>query len=428
MAESAEKRGKRVLILCHRVELVDQIVSRLREFDVNPDIIAAGYGRLARQKGYKYKVTQAVTVASVQTLVRRIDTYPPPTLIICDEAHHCAGGNTWSTILSAYRQAKVLGVTATPIRLDGRGLATHFDKLILGPSVTNLITDGYLVKPRVFAPPIVDTSGLHIRAGEYKKEEAEALMDVPTITGDALAHYKRHADRLPALVFCTSVQHAHHVVARFLSDGIPSVALDGNTDRDIRRMAVQDFRLGKIKVLASCDLFSEGFDVPGVHVGILLRPTASEGLFRQQVGRILRPAPGKTEALILDHCNNTLKFGLPDEDREWSLSADVITKKKRDGFSIRVCPKCFAASPPRALVCTNCGEKFEVQARQNVKEKDGNLVELTAEEIERKRQWIDERRKQGRATLMQLQEIERIKKYKPGWALHVYQNRQRKKA
>lgn len=428
IAESSEKRGKRVLILCHRVELVDQIVTRLRDFDVNPDIIAAGYARRSAGRWVKCSTTQAVSVASVQTLVRRLDSYPPPTLIICDEAHHCAGGNTWSTIIANYRDAKVLGVTATPIRLDGRGLAAHFDKLILGPSVKDLIAQGYLVKPRVFAPPIVDTSGLHIRAGEYKQEETEALMDIPTITGDALTHYKRHANQLPALIFCTSVAHAHHVAECFRRDDIAAIALDGGTDRDVRRMAVQDFREGKIRVLASCDLFSEGFDVPGVHVGILLRPTASEGLFRQQVGRILRPAPGKCEALILDHCNNTMKFGLPDEDREWELTSDIATKKKDPGFSIRVCPHCFAASPPRALVCVECGRKFEVEARQNVKEKDGDLVELTAEEIERKKQWVAERRAQGMSTLAQLKDIERIKKYKPGWAEHVWHARQRKKA
>lgn len=425
IAESSEKRGKRVLILVHRVELVDQVVTSLREFDVHPDIIAATYGRSA---GRFRASNRSVAVASVQTLLHRFGTYPAPDLIICDEAHHCVGGNSWSTVLRTYATAKCLGTTATPIRLDGRGLAAHFDKLIVGPTVKELIARGYLVKPRIFAPPTVDTSGLHIRAGEYKTEETQALMDAPTITGDALAHYKKHAANLPALVFCTSVTHAHHVAERFRRDGIAAIALDGGTDRDVRRMAVQDFREGRIKVLASCDLFSEGFDVPGVHVGILLRPTASECLFRQQCGRILRPAPGKEFALLLDHCNNTMKFGLPDEDREWELTSDIATKKKDPGFSIRVCPHCFAASPPRALVCVECGRKFEVEARQNVKEKDGDLVELTAEEIERKKQWVAERRAQGMSTLAQLKDIERIKKYKPGWAEHVWHARQRKKA
>jgi superfamily II DNA or RNA helicase len=421
IAASSERRGKRVLILAHRVELVDQIVTSLRDFNVTPDIIAAGY---IRSGGRGRAANRHVAVASVQTLVRRLDDYQPPTLIICDEAHHCAGGNTWSKIIKHYAQAKILGVTATPIRSDSMGLAAHFDRLIVGPSVRELIAAGYLAKPRIFAPPTVDTSGLHIRAGEYQTAETEALMDVPTITGDALAHYRKHADTLPALVFCTSVAHAHHVADRFRRDNIAAIALNGSTDREVRRMAVQDFRDGKIQVLASCDLFSEGFDVPGVHVGILLRPTASEGLFRQQCGRILRPAPGKSVAIILDHCNNTLKFGLPDEGRTWQLTEDATTRKKKSPPGIRVCPKCFAASAARALVCCDCGHVFEVQPRQEVKEKDGELVELTAEEIARKR----ERQEQGRAmTRAQLLEIARIKGRNPGWVDHVLAGREAKR-
>jgi DNA repair protein RadD len=418
IAHSADRRGKRVLILAHRVELVDQIVTALKQFDVNPDIIAAGYhsttGRVSNR---------SIAVASVQTLIRRLDSYAPPTLIVCDEAHHATMGNSWSTIMRHYIDAKRLGVTATPVRLDGRGLASTFDHLITGPNVPELIEMGYLVRPRVFAPPTVDTSGLHVRMGEYRTDEAEALMDVPTITGDALSHYRKHADELPGLAFCTSVQHAHHVAEQFRADGISAVALDGGTDKEIRRMAVQDFRNGKIKILASCDLFSEGFDVPGAHIGILLRPTASEGLFLQQVGRLLRPAHGKENAIILDHVGNTQKFGMPNEAREWTLTSDIVHKKKAKP-GIRVCPKCFAASPARARVCVECGNIFEVQARQEVQEKDGELIELTAEQIAKRR----ERQAQGMASLLkQLKEIERIKKYKPGWAEHIYAAREAKK-
>lgn len=130
IAESSEKRGKRVLIMCHRIELVDQIVDRLRQFDVDPDIIAATYTRRAgRVLGH---ARHSVAVASVPTLVRRLDVYAPPTLLICDEAHHLVEGGTFSTIVRKYDKAKLLGTTATPMRADGRGLAKHFDKLIVG--------------------------------------------------------------------------------------------------------------------------------------------------------------------------------------------------------------------------------------------------------------------------------------------------------
>ena len=199
MADSAEKRGKRVLILCHRVELVDQIVATLAQFGVTPDIIAAGY----RHRGRVRAGNLPIAVASVQTLVRRLDRYPEPTLIILDEAHHtCAG--SWSAIVSHYKNAKILGVTASPIRSDLRGLGAYFDKMIIGPSVRELTDAGRLSPVRIFAPPTVDTSGLHIRAGDYKIEEAEALMDIPGITGDAFSHYRKHAEGQPALTFCTS--------------------------------------------------------------------------------------------------------------------------------------------------------------------------------------------------------------------------------
>jgi DNA repair protein RadD len=419
IAQSADRRGKRVLILAHRVELVDQIVTALKQFDVYPDIIAAGYHRTTRL------TNRSVAVASVQTLVRRLGEYAAPTLIICDEAHHCALGNTWSQIIRHYGEAKILGVTATPMRADGRGLKSTFDCLILGPNHSELIGQGFLVRPRVFAPPTVDTSSLHIRMGDYQIAESEALMDVPSITGDALSHYRKHAEGLPGLAFCTSVQHAHHVAEQFRNAGVSALALNGGTDKDVRRLAVQDFRDGKIKILASCDLFSEGFDVPGAHIGILLRPTVSEGLFLQQVGRLLRPAAGKTTAIILDHVGNTQKFGMPDETREWELTADIVHKKKAKP-GIRVCPKCFAASPARARTCVECGHVFEVQPRQEVKEKDGELVELTAEQIAKRR----ERQAQGMTKdLASLIAFGRRKGYKDAetWAMHVLRWREAKK-
>jgi DNA repair protein RadD len=421
IAESSQRRGKRVWILAHRIELVDQIVTSLGNFDVKPDIIAAGYGRRPAA------ALAPVCVASVHTLINRIENLAPPTLIICDEAHHCAAGNTWSQILRAYPGVKILGVTATPLRLDGRGLGATFDRLIVGPSVADLIAQGYLSKPRVFAPPTVDTSGLRIRMGEFQIGAIEALMDTPAITGNAIDHYRRHADGLPALVFCTSVKHATNVAEDFRRKGINAVSLNGSTHQQVRRMAVDDFRKGAIKVLVSCDLFSEGLDIPGVHVGIMLRPTASEGLHRQQCGRILRTAPGKEYAIILDHVGNTQKFGLPQEAREWTLSQDVPKKKKDAAPTARICPRCWAASPARSTSCVECGHVFEVKPRQDLEEREGELhevVPLTPEERARRK----ERQNQGRAkSLEQLEAFGRTRGYAPGWAQKVWNARQMKK-
>ncbi len=421
IAHSAEKRGKRVLILCHRVELVDQIVNSLTETDVECDIIAAGYLRSAG----KFRATRrTVAIASVQTLVRRLEDYTSPDLIIIDEAHHVTAGGQWDAILQRYSGARRLGVTATPIRLDGRGLGSHFDTMILGPDVGQLTAMGFLCPAKIYAPPTVDTSRLTIRMGDYRIGEAESLVDTPAITGDALGHYRKYADQRPALIFCTSVAHAHNVAEQFRKAGLATIALDGKTDQNLRRRAVQDFKLGHIKILASCDLFSEGFDVPGVHCGIMLRPTASEGLHRQQIGRILRTAPRKSHAIILDHVNNTQKFGLPDEPREWTLQGDGTKNKRKQTLSIRVCPKCFSASPARSNVCRECGTPFETRPRQEIDEKEGELIEITPEQMQAKQDRIKARQLQGRSqTLEQLIEFGKQKGYAEGWAMHIWRAR-----
>lgn len=416
MAESAEKRGKRVLIICHRVELVDQIVSTLSEFGVTPEIIAAGYQRSA---GRHRASNRTIAVASVQTLTRRLDSYAAPTLIIVDECHH-AVSQTWSAILRHYHEAKILGVTASPIRTDGRGLGSMFDTLIVGPSVKELTDDGLLAPARVFAPPTVDTSGLHVRAGDFKPEESDALMNRPSVTGDALSHYRQHANGLPALVFCTSVAHAHQVAERFRSERIDALALDGGTDKEIRRMAVRDFREGKIRVITQCEIATEGWDLPGVHCGIFLRPTQSLGMWIQMSGRCSRLAPGKTHAILLDHAGNSQRLGLPSDDREWTLTGDTERRKKKSPPGIRVCARCFAASPARALICVECGTAFPVKPRE-VDEREGELKEITAEDIARKRERME--RGWKATSLAQLQDIERIKKYKPGWAQHIFNAR-----
>jgi len=419
ITHSAMQRGKRITILVHRIELIDQILKALRANDIEPDVIAAGYLRHS----------SPVAVASVQTLIRRLDRLSAPDLIVIDECHHVSTGNTWSQILGTWAEAKRLGVTATPVRQDGRGLGEHFDRLIVGPQVAELIARGYLAQPRVFAPPTVDTSGLHTRMGDYVQAEAEALVDRPSVTGDALDHYRRLADGKPAIVFCTSVAHAEHVAQSFRDGGYQAVSLNGGTDREVRRMAVKDFRSGALRVMASCDLFSEGFDVPDIHVGILLRPTASFGLFLQQVGRCLRIAPGKDQALILDHSANCLRFGLPTDPREWQLTYDETSRaKKKPEIQARVCSSCFAASPMRAKVCANCGEPFPVESRE-VDQRAGQLEELTPEQLAERKERIRRSREIGMSTsLAQLEEIGRKRGHKPGWALHVWNAKEARRA
>jgi DNA repair protein RadD len=417
IGKSAAERGKRVMILVHRQELLDQVDHALTAFDVPHGLIAA------TRRGASAPLVQ---VASVMTLVRRLDSVPAPHVLIIDEAHHASSGS-WTKIIEAYPKARLLGVTATPTRLGGAGLGDVFDKLILGPSVSTLTEAGFLAPARIFAPPTIDMAGAHTLMGEFLASEVEAKVDKPKVTGDAIEHYQKLCPGLKAVVFCVSLQHAAHIAKGARDAGISAVEIDGRMDSDVRRRIVADFSRGLIQWLVTVDLVSEGFDIPNIEVGIFLRPTQSLGLWLQQAGRILRIAPGKTTAWLLDHAGNTLRHGLPSEDREWTLegSKGNVAAKKEKPISARVCPKCFSGQRGGKPACIYCGLIFKVDSRK-VQEESGELKEITPEETAKRR----ERSQIGMAAhsgnRARLEEIARIKGYKPGWVEYRLSAAQRK--
>jgi DNA repair protein RadD len=424
ISQGTSAKGNRVLILVHRSELVDQTCRTLRDFGVPHGVIAAG--RTPDR-------SHAVQVASVQTVVRRLDFFRPD-LIIIDEAHHGTAGS-WRKVIDANPQARLLGVTATPERLDGKGLKDVFDELIRGPEVGWLIDQGHLCKPRYYAPPrVADLSGLHIQAGDYNRKELAAAMDKATVTGDAVEHYRRVCPRAPAVAFTSSIKHAEHVAEQFTAAGFPWVVMDGNMDKDYRREVVRMLGDGRICGVSSCEIINEGFDLPVVTAAILLRPTMSLGLHLQQIGRVLRPAPGKQNAIILDHVGNcgsmqrggwVPKHGFAEDEREWSLDGRKKKKKsKKDEppVNVRQCPDCFACHPPLPR-CPECGHTYEIKTRE-IEQVEGSLVEIDAEAMRREKK-IEQRQAQ---TLDELIELGRARNYKnPAvWAKHVFNARQGK--
>jgi DNA repair protein RadD len=387
MAARARERGRRVGIFAHRAELLKQISRTLRQFDVPHGVIAAGATFIPKQQVY---------VIAAATYARR-EGMPTFDLGIIDEAHHATSGSTWGRCVEQSPDAKWIGVTATPERLDGRGLGEMFDDLVLGPSVRSLMDMGALADYRLFAPPSADTSGVHTLAGDYNRGELAAVMDRPSVTGDAVKHYRLHVDGAPSVAFCTSVAHAAHVAEEFRAAGYVSAHVDGGMDMVERERIIGDFRAGKVNVLTSCDLISEGFDVPGIHGAILLRPTQSLALYLQQVGRAFRPEAGKERAIILDHAGNSVGprgHGLPDADREWSLAGRDRKAKVKPDESVRQCEKCYAAYNARLHKCPECGWTPTVIARR-VDQVDGELKEVDRD-VERQRE-IDEREKRRRA-------------------------------
>lgn len=412
MIGNASRKGKRCFFNVHRQELLDQSSDTFRAVGIPHSFIAANAMHDPRVP---------VQLCSVQTLARRIDRVRKPDLIVWDEAHHVAA-KSWAAVAAAYPDAIHVGLTATPQRLDGAGLAEHFDALVLGPTTADLIADGFLAPYRYFEPSTIDTSGLHQRGGDFVTAEAEALVDRPTITGSAIAEYRRHCDGQQGVAFCVSIRHSQHVAAEFNAAGVAAAHIDGTMDRNDRRARIDDFRAGRVRVLCNVDLISEGFDLPAMAAAILLRPTQSLSLHLQQVGRALRP--GKPFAFVLDHVGNRLRHGLPDDDREWSLEG----RRKRAGapqaFPVRQCPACFASLRGGATGCP-CGHVFEAQPRE-VEQVAGELAEVDTATV-RKRPVYDDARRSAR-TLEDLIAHGRAKGMNnpEGWARHVMQARESK--
>jgi superfamily II DNA or RNA helicase len=368
IAQSAAKKGNRVLIAVHRQELLDQAC---RSLPMPHGVIAANRAM---------DLSAAVQVASVQTLARRLHKLPRDffQLVIIDEAHHSNAG-TWARTLEHFHQAHLLGVTATPIRLDGRGLGEHYQAMVEGPSAAWLTDNGYLASARVLAPPGFDTTGLRKRMGDFDTREAEHR--IGTIMGDCLSHYRKHLNGQTAIAFCCSVAHAEAVASLFQCNGIPAASIDGSMDAGTRRELLSDLGTGRIKLLTSCALIGEGVDVPSVGGCILLRPTASTSLHLQMIGRCLRPSPGKAAAVVLDHVGNTLRLGHHLEPREWTLDGE--RKRDRDKApSVKVCPQCFAASMSAAQVCRECGHVFAPLERRELQQVEGELVDYYGNTIQ----------------------------------------------
>jgi superfamily II DNA or RNA helicase len=406
IASSAVARERQVLILVHRRELIRQASNKLTAAGVRHGVLAAGFPTMPA----------SVQLASVQTLNKRLDYINcNPSLIIIDEAHH-AVSRTWAQLLRHWPDAYRLGVTATPCRLDGRGLGAAFDGLVMGPSVQMLTSAGYLAPARIYAPPIVaDLAGIRKRAGDYAVGESAAAMDRPSVTGDAITHYQRLAAPQQAIAFCCNIAHAESVAESFNHAGIKASTLLGNHRPAMRDQIVADFARGQLQVLVTVDVVSEGFDIPAAGCAILLRPTQSLSLYMQQVGRVLRPAAGKAAAVILDHVGNVNRHGFPDDHRQWSLEEGIRRSSSGPAApSVRTCPSCYAAFKP-APICPCCGAEQPTKARI-MRQVDGDLKELKREEVRQRKT------EQGRAqTLQQLIAIGHARNMRNpvAWAKHV---------
>lgn len=398
MAAASQRGGKTVWFLVHRKELLDQTVNTFKRFGIE---------------------LKTIHIGMVATVANHLADYPEPDMIIFDECHFSAA-RTWQRIAEAYPDCWYIGLTATPCRLDGKPLKDIYDTMVQGVTAKQLVSQGYLSPYKYYAPSVADLSALKRKGKDFDGKQAEELLSTRAVFGDVIKHYRKYADGLQAICYCSSVAHSEKMAEQFCKSGINAVHFDGNTPKKRRDEIIGQFRKGEIKILCNVDLISVGFDCPDCECCILLRPTMSLALYIQQSMRCMRPKDGKT-AVILDHVNNYTRFGLPDDDREWSL--DSVPKKKsdygKDGkLLIRQCPMCFGTyKVGSGGKCPYCGEpeKLTVQEIKNIKQ-----IEL--EEVkESQRKKAEETVKQiidpnDCRSMAELVAFAKKKGYKPQWA------------
>jgi superfamily II DNA or RNA helicase len=444
MALRASGKGKRVLILVHRCELLMQASRRLEAMGVAHGLIAPGISWRPDR----------VQVASKETLLRRMKKAGDPArawllgldLLVIDEAHHCTPANGWGRLLGFLgllpgeetapmaegHRVRCLGVTATPERLDGQGLGQAcggpFDHMVVGPSTAELVMRGYLARPVVLTADVEAlTEGVEVRGGDYVAGQvAERL--TRAVVGDAVAEYRKHVRGGPALVFCPTVAKAEEVAETFRAAGIRAASVDGALAHGEREARIRDLGAGVLQVLTNCMIVSEGTDIPIVEAVIMLRPTQSQALYMQMCGRGMRMYPGKSRALIIDHVGNRYRHGLPDEDREWTLDA-ARRKVRKKGEKERVrhewqCERCGAWHRP-VPVCPSCGFRYPVSDSMRFVDGELRAAETEAEQYARYAaaggglrvrsldQWVAEARQRG---------------YRDGWARHRFEWQEKKLA
>jgi DNA repair protein RadD len=418
---SAERMGSSVLFLAHRKELIDQTSRKLDDVGVRHGVIQAGHRAMALSG-------ISVQVASVQTLARR--DKPPAKIVVIDEAHH-ARAATYGKIIEAYPDAVILGATASPWRIDGKGLREMFEEVVVAARPRELIDAGHLVNYTGFAYDHPDLRGVERTRTDYKQAGLEIVMGSKPIVGNIVEQYRQHALGGRAVVFAVSIEHSIALRDRFLEAGIEAEHVDGETPEGDREAILERFKNGKTRVLCNVNVLTEGVDVPNIECVILARPTQSLTLYLQMVGRGLRPAclvccryvhplaPAcgvcgstlvKRFARIHDHAGCILEHGAPDLDRDYSLESDTRPKNKSEGEDeedrpLRTCEECLRIYDSADRCCPSCGHANTKQ-RKPPREVEGTpipleqLAQIAVEEKQKredKRRFITELRAQAKA-------------------------------
>lgn len=310
--------GLRVMVVAHRRELIEQMEETVRRYGMKEwlddgTIVVTSVQKLAAQE----------TQNKENQEVGRMERTVSPTLLVIDEAHH-ATAKTYRMLWERFPKAKVLGVTATPYRLNGDGFHDLFDTLISSWTVKQFIHEGYLalfdfVSVRPDGEMMKRVQGLKKRGvdGDYQLKEMGAVMDNRACIEQLYRSYSQYALGKKGIIYAINREHANHIATFYRQKGVNIAEVDASTPSATRKVLVEDYRAGGLDVIVNVDLFSEGLDCPDVEFIQLARPTRSLAKYLQQVGRGLRPTSGKEKTIILDNVGMYFMFGLPDEDWDW---------------------------------------------------------------------------------------------------------------
>jgi len=400
--EIVERLGRRTLWLAHRKELIDQAAERLAAHGLHAGIVMAGYHS---------DPDAQVQVASVQTLVRR--NRPPAGLVVVDECHHAAA-ETYQKILSGYTDAALVGLTATPFRLDGRGLGDLFGELVVAAWPDELCTAGVLHKPRVWASKAPDLRGVRVVAGDYNLGALAERTNTAELNADIVETWQKRAAGRRTAAFAVDIAHSEAITEAFRQAGVPAEHLDGATPRAERDAILARLATGETLVVSNCMVLTEGWDLPALECAIIARPTASLNLHLQMIGRVMRACHGKGGAIVLDHAGNHHVHGLVTRRLDYTLSDEKV------GFSeplgLRRCGHCGLLFETGEPCCPECGWAPEAsgagQRRRPEIHGKGELAEFDDSAFEYRRQvWV------------QIEAQRQAAGYKPGWSYYRFFDR-----
>lgn len=410
----------RVIVLANRKQLVHQFAAALR---------AAGLDVGIAQGENTTGLHHRVVVASIDTVHARGYLFEDVALFIIDEAHAVAGSTKYRELMFRYNRVPVIGLSATPF---ARGLGKTypelgdkplFEHLVVGATVQQLVDDGFLTDIEIYAPSKPDMTGAKTSRtpeGEqdFRQADIDEAADRPELVGDIITHWLKLAEGRKTIAFASSIAHSQHIVGQFKAAGVTAEHLDCYMDDDTRADIFTRFERGDFTVLSNVSLLSEGFDVPDTACMILARPTKSLTRFLQMVGRVLRPAPGKTHALLLDHSGSVERIGHPFDDLPLELCDGNPnksgTRQERAKAEPKPCPACKYVRAAGVHECPKCG--FAPTRQSDIEVHDGELRKLDR----KTRKPL--KRETGQHVFSQLLAYARNKNWKDGWAFHAYKD------